>query len=108
MKIFSRLRKEIKIQLKIYEAFREKKENETTNDKIIRDIKLLFEQKDYCYKPVRISNFWNNNYIEYKSNGDDNLSVKEYYLKDIVIDLQKSGAWKVNLTSVSKITMKSK
>ena len=38
-----------------------------------------------------VSNFWSNNYIEYKSNGDRNktLSVKEYlnkiipYLKDI-------------------------
>ena len=81
MKIFSKLRKEIKVQLKIYETFRVKKENETTNDKIIRDINLLFEQGDYYYKPVRISNFWNNNYIEYKSNGDENLSVKEYFNK---------------------------
>ena len=32
------------------------------------------------YKPIRVGNFWNNNYIEYESNGDinKNLSVKEY------------------------------
>ena len=31
----------------------------------------LFEQedKDY-YKPKRVNNFWNNDYIEYESNGD--------------------------------------
>ena len=46
------------------------------------------------------------NYIEYESNGDrnKNLSVKEYlseikpYLKDIIVDLQQSGTWKVQLT----------
>ena len=33
---------------------------------MIRDIRTLFEQQeeDY-YKPERVSNFWNNNYIEY-------------------------------------------
>ena len=36
------------------------------------------EEKNY-YKPVRVSNFWSNNYIEYESNGDRNkaLSVEE-------------------------------
>ena len=45
-----------------------------------------------------MSNFWNNNYIEYGSNGDKNrnLSLDQYlnkiesYLRDIVIDLQNS------------------
>ena len=49
---------------------------------------------------------WNNNYIEYESNGDrnKNLSLKEYlnkikpYLRDLIIDLQKSGTWKFQLT----------
>ena len=51
---------------------------------IIRDIKYLFEhkeqQKNYS-KSIRVANFWSNNYIEYKSNGDRNktLSVKEYH-----------------------------
>ena len=27
------------------------------------------EEEDY-YKPVRIGNFWSNNYIEYKSKGN--------------------------------------
>ena len=43
-------------------------------DKIIRNIRPLFEQqqeKDY-YKPK--SNFYNHNYIEYESHGDRNIT----------------------------------
>ena len=55
---------------------------------------------------MRVRQFWNNNYIEYKRNGDrnKNLLVKEYlnesktYLKRIITDLQKSGTWKTQLT----------
>ena len=43
--------------------FRLKKENEAIKNKIIRDIKTLFEEDDY-YKPITVGNFWNNNYIE--------------------------------------------
>ena len=46
----------------------------------------------------KIGNFWSDNYIEYKSNGDRNktILVKEYlnkgrpYLKDLINDLKKS------------------
>ena len=44
-------------------------------DRLIRDIRTLFEQEEnYC----KIINFWNNNYIEYESNGvkNRNLSIK--------------------------------
>ena len=86
-----------------------KKHNERIiKDRIIRDIKTLFEQeeeKDY-YESKRVSNFWNNNYIEYESNGDKsrNLSLDEYlnktesYLRNIKIDLQNSKTWKIQLT----------
>ena len=54
-------------------------------DRILRDINNLFEHKEEenYYKPVRVSNFWSNNYIEYESNGDRNkaLSVEEYLNK---------------------------
>ena len=37
-------------------------------DKIIRDIRTLFEEEEEDnYKPKSVSSFWNNNYIEYKS-----------------------------------------
>ena len=78
----------------------------TIKDRIIRDIGALFEKEDDYYIPIRIGNIWNNNYIEYESNSDKNknLSLKEYlseikpYLGDIIINLQKSSTWKVQLT----------
>ena len=47
------------------------------------DIRTLFEQEEDYYEPKRVSNFWNNSYIEYESNGarNKNLSVKEYLNK---------------------------
>lgn len=48
--------------------------------------------------------FHSNNYIRYEIDGDrdKNLSTEEYlnnkikpFLEDIIIDLQKSGAWKI-------------
>ena len=38
------------------------------------------KKKKKHYKPVRVHNFWSNNYIEYENNGDRNktLSVEEY------------------------------
>ena len=79
-----------------------KKHNERIiKDRIIKDIRALFEQQeeDY-YEPKRVTNFWNNNYIEYESNGNKNrnLSLHEYYnknrpyLRNIIIDLQNSNA----------------
>ena len=57
------------------------------------------EEKENCYKLVRVSNFWSNNYIEYDSNGNINktLSIEEAYLntirpysKDTINNLKKS------------------
>ena len=91
------------------EERKKKKQNEKIiKDNIIRDIRILFEQgkeEDY-YEPKRVSNFWNNNYIEYKSNGDKNrnLSLDEYlnkiesYLRNTIINLQNSDTWKMKLT----------
>ena len=66
----------------------------------------IIKQEDHYYKPTRVSNFWNNNYIEHESSGDTNknLSVNEYldklkpYLRDIMINLQKSDIRKTQLT----------
>ena len=60
-------------------------------------------------KPVRVYNFWSNNYIEYESNGDRNktLSGEEYlnkirpYLKDIINNIKKYDTWKIQLTMVN-------
>ena len=88
--------------------FRLKKENIAIKHRIIRDTVNFFkhEGEDYYNKPVRVGNFWSNNYIEHKSNGDRSktLSVEEYfnkirpYLKDTINNLKKSDAWKILLT----------
>ena len=85
----------------IRNLFRQEKGTKAIKNRILRDIKNLFEhekEEESYYKPVRVSNFRSNNYIEYKSNGDKNvtLSVEEYlnkirpYLKDIINSLKKS------------------
>ena len=63
------------------------------------------KKKENFYKPLRVNNFWSNNYTEHESNSDGNktLSVEDYlnkirpYLKDTNI-LKKSGKWKIQLT----------
>ena len=41
---------------------KEEIDNRLIEDKIIQDIRKLFEQKEEdCYKPKRVNNFWNNN-----------------------------------------------
>ena len=60
-------------------------------------------KKNY-YKPVRVSNFWSNRYIEYDDR-NKTLSVEEYlnkiipYLKDIINNLKKSNTLKIQLTN---------
>ena len=53
--------------------------------KIIRDIKNHFEhegEQENYYKPVRVSNFWSKNYIEYKLMV---IKMKLYQLKNILV-----------------------
>ena len=87
--------------------FRLEKETKDIKATILRDIKNPFEhEEENYYKPVRVSNFWSNNYIEYGSNSDisNTRSVEEYlneirpYLKDIINNLKKSDTWKIQLT----------
>ena len=86
----------------------QEKETKATKDRILRDIKSLFEyekEEENYYRPVRVSNFWSNNYIHYKNNGDRNktLSFEERlnkikpYLKDIKNNLKKSNLRKIQL-----------
>ena len=73
-----------KIFRDIRNIFRLGKENEAIKDIILWDIRNIFEnEEENYYKLVRESNFWNNSYIEYKSNGDWNkkLSIQEYLNK---------------------------
>ena len=60
----------------IRNLFRLEIETKVIKDRIIRDIKnrLEHEEENY-YKPVKVNNFWGNNYIEYESNGDKNKAL---------------------------------
>ena len=108
-----RLRREKKkdnIMKDIKKNFSIKKENKSIKDRIIKDIKLHFGQEDDYYKLVRVSDFWNGNYIKYENNSDKNKNLLvilyfnklEPYRKDFTNNLQKSGTWKVQLTNAIK------
>ena len=102
-----KIKKESKdhVMKNIRNHFNLEKENKVIKDKIISDI-LELENEDYC-KQIRVGNLCSSNYIEYESNGDrdKNLSIEAYlnkikqYLKDIIIDLQTSNSWKIQLTT---------
>ena len=77
------------------------------NDKVLRDIRTLYESdKENYYKPININNAFNDNSIEYESNGDKDktLSIKEYldmikpYLSTMINNHQNKGEWKIQLT----------
>ena len=80
-----------------------RKENHDEN-KIIRDLRVLYEPKEDYYEPQKIKSAFGDDYIEYESNGDKGktLSIEDYlnmfltYLRSIIND-HKNG-WKVQLT----------
>ena len=49
--------------------------------------RIKHEEEENFYKPVRVSNFWSNGYIEYESNGVMVIEIKHYQLKNILIKL---------------------
>ena len=60
--------------------------------KKLKQLKTKYFKIENYYQPVRVNNFWSNNYTEYGNNGERNkiLSVEDYlnkirpYLKDII------------------------
>ena len=84
-----------------------KKENQSIKGKTISDIRNRFELENVeYYKPIKVGNFYSINDIELDCNGDRDkkLLIQEYlskvqpYLKDIMINLQKSDTWEIQLT----------
>ena len=78
--------------------FRLKKKKKVIEDRINRDVGNLFDKEKQGYrKPVRVVNFWSNNYIRYGSDRDRNkkLLFEEYLhevrpnLRDIIKDPKK-------------------
>ena len=59
----------------------------------------------YRYKPILIRTRFNNNYLEYGSEGSNSLSFTEYlnlikpYLEDLINEKKNKGEWKLQLTA---------
>ena len=79
-------------QLKIQQIFLGwKRKKKASKNRIVREIRNLFEnEQGYYYKPVRVGNFWSDNYIEYESNDNRNKNTTswrvEEYLNKIIND----------------------
>ena len=76
--------------------------NNNTNDEFIENIRDLFSILDY--EPVLIKSGFDNNYLEYMSNGNNSLSFNEYlelikpYLYDLINVHKAKGEWKLQLS----------
>ena len=78
--------------------------NNNTNDDFIENIRDLFSILDY--EPVLIKSGFDNNYLEYMSNGNNSLSFNEYLqlIKPFSYDLinvynKAKGEWKLQLSA---------
>ena len=77
-----------------------RKENRDEGKILFRDLKLLLEPGKGHYQPVKNVNAFNNNYIEYESNGDKNnlcLNKIKPCLSNMINDLKTQGEWKIEL-----------
>ena len=77
--------------------------NNHTNDEFIENIRDLFSILDY--EPVLIKSGFDNNYLEYMSNGNNSLSFNEYlelikpYLYDLINIYKAKGEWKLQISA---------
>ena len=77
--------------------------NNNTNDEFIENIRDLFSILDY--KSVLIKSGFDNNYLEYMSNGNNSLSFNEYlelikpYLYDLINVYKAKGEWKLQISA---------
>ena len=85
--------------------------NNNTNDDFIENIKDLFSILDY--EPVLIKSGFDNNFLEYMSNGNNSLSFNEYlelikpYLYDLINVYKAKREWKLQLLAeISFISQK--
>ena len=77
--------------------------NNNTNDDFIENIRDLFSISDF--EPLLIKTGFDNNYLEYMSNGNNSLSFNEYlelikpYLYDLINVYKAKGEWKLQLSA---------
>ena len=77
----------------------------------LENVKDLYSILDY--KPILIKTAFNNNYLEYGSEGSNSLSFTEYlnlikpYLEDLINEKKNKGEWKLQLTAnISFVSLK--
>ena len=64
--------------------------------------------KILIYKPAIVKSGYNNNYIEYRSEGDKTLTVEEYrawiepFSRELINYYKSKGEWKIQLTAQIK------
>ena len=77
--------------------------NNNTNDDFIENVRDLFSILDY--EPILIKTGFDNNYLEYMSNGNNSLSFNEYleltkpYLYDLINVYKAKGEWKLQISA---------
>ena len=77
--------------------------NNNNNDDFIENVRDLFNIVNY--EPILIQTGFDNNYLEYRSEGNDSLSFEEYinlikpYLNDLINDKKDKGEWKLQLSA---------
>ena len=106
--------KEIKKHLYNIENKKELLELETTKEYLDELDKKILKLDEYynddlfkilIYKSTIVKSGYNNNYIEYRSEGDKLLTVEEYlaliepYLRELINDYKSKGEWKIQLTA---------
>ena len=80
-------------------------EYNNNNDDVvfIENVRDLFNIVNY--EPILIKTGFDNNYLEYRSEGNDSLSFEEYlnlikpYLNDLINNYKNKGEWKIQLTA---------
>ena len=79
-------------------------DNDNDDDFIgIENVQDLF--KISIYKPTIVKSGYNNNYIEYRSEGDklltndESLNLIEPYLRELINNHKNKGEWKIQLTA---------
>ena len=85
-------------------TFLEFDDNDNDDDFIgIENVQDLFKRS--IYKPAIVKSGYNNNYIEYRSEGHKLLTIEEYlnliepYLRELINDHKNKGKWKIQLTT---------
>ena len=77
--------------------------NNNNNNDFIENVRDLFNIVNY--EPILIKTCFDNNYLEYRSEGNDSLSFKEYlnlikpYLSDLINTHKNKGDWKIQLAA---------